>query len=403
MEKKRRLLPMSVQSFEKLRENECLYVDKTEYVYRLVHDVAHFFLSRPRRFGKSLLLSTLRAYWEGKKDLFSGLAIETLESENQNAWQPYPVFYFDFNGRNYIDHALETLLSSYLSQWEETYGISADGKTLEERFENLLMKAYAKTGRRCVVLVDEYDKPLLDVIDHPEKLEHNKTVLKGLFSNLKNCDSYIQFVFITGVSAFHKVSIFGELNQLRDISLSKEFSALCGITEAELQENFAPEILRLAEEKRLSEKLCLEELKKQYGGYKFHQDGINVYNPFSLMNAFADREFGSYWFETGTPTFLIKRLKELNLDPHRFTDRTLYASADVLKDYRPGNPNPLPLLYQTGYLTIAGYDEEDQEYTLAFPNNEVRSGFLKNLIPSVCVNASVMRAEKSLEADSKRR
>ena len=378
----KRLLPISVQSFEKLRNNNCVYVDKTEYVYTLVHDVAQFFLSRPRRFGKSLLLSTLRAYWEGKKELFSGLAIEKLEADNDEAWQPYPVLYFDFNGRNYNnENALETVLHSHLSRWEEEYQVDSKDQTLEDRFQNLLMKVSEKTGKGCVVLVDEYDKPLLDLVDDLERQEHNKAVFKGFFSNLKNCDRYVRFVFITGVTKFHKVSIFSDLNQLNDISLNESYSGICGITDDELREYFSPEITEMSRKRNISEEECLNKLKTQYDGYRFHQNGCHVYNPYSLIKAFYDKEFGSYWFETGTPTFLIKRLKEIQFEPHRFTDRTLYANSSMLKDYSAENPDPIPLLYQTGYLTIADYDAEDQEYTLTFPNKEVKYGFLENLMP----------------------
>lgn len=382
MPTEKRLLPISVQSFEKLRNNNCVYVDKTEYVYSLVHDVAQFFLSRPRRFGKSLLLSTLRAYWEGRKELFSGLAIEKLEEDNADAWQPHPVFYFDFNGRNYnYQGALETVLSSHLERWEEKYHIDSKGKTLEDRFQTLLMKASEIEGKGCVVLVDEYDKPLLDLVDSPELQAHNKAVFKGFFSNLKNCDYYIRFVFITGVTKFHKVSIFSDLNQLNDISLSEDYSGICGITDDELREYFSLEITEMAQKRNITEDDCLKKLKAQYDGYRFHQNGCHVYNPYSLIKSFYDKEFGSYWFETGTPTFLIKRLKEMRFEPHRFTDKTLYANSSMLKDYSAENPDPIPLLYQTGYLTIADYDAEDQEYTLIFPNKEVKYGFLENLMP----------------------
>ena len=379
---KRRLLPISVQSFEVLRKENCVYVDKTEYVYRLVHDVAQFFLSRPRRFGKSLLLSTLKAYWEGKKELFSGLAIEKLETDNAEAWQPYPVLYIDFNGKNYQnDNALEDVLSSHLTAWEEQYEINRVQESLEGRFKDLLKKISTKTGRRCVVLIDEYDKPLLDLVDKPELQEHNKAVFKGFFSNLKSCNDYIRFVFITGVTKFHKVSIFSDLNQLKDISLNEEFSAICGITDQELRVNFAPEIATMSEKLYISEEECLAKLKQQYDGYRYHHNGIAVYNPFSLINAFSDKEFGAYWFESGTPTFLVKQLKEMNFDVRRFADHTIYASASQLKDYSGANSDPVPLLYQSGYLTIADYDPDDGEYTLAFPNNEVKYGFLQSLMP----------------------
>ncbi|HOC34598.1 MAG TPA: ATP-binding protein [Ruminococcus flavefaciens] len=382
MSEEKRLLPVSVQSFEKLRESNCIYVDKTAYIYRLVHDVAQFFLSRPRRFGKSLLLSTIRAYWEGKKELFSGLAIEKLEADNPDAWKPHPVFYFDFNGRNYNkENALESVISSHLERWEEVYDLNGKNKSLEDRFQNLLISAHKQTGLRCVVLVDEYDKPLLDLIDDPELQEHNKAVFKGFFSNLKSCDNDIRFVFITGVTKFHKVSIFSDLNQLRDISLNEEFSAICGITDTELRANFASEIAVMAHKLQLSEENCLTKLKQQYDGYRFHQNGVNVYNPYSLINAFSDNEFGAYWFESGTPTFLIKQLRDMDFDVRRFTDHTIYADASLIKDYSAENPDPIPLLYQSGYLTIADYDPESYEYTLAFPNNEVKYGFLQNLMP----------------------
>ena len=376
----KRELPIGVQSFEKLREMQCVYVDKTEYVYHLVHRVTPFFLSRPRRFGKSLLLSTLRAYWEGKKELFQGLAIEKLEEGNAAAWKKHPVFYFDFNGANYQEETIEKVLINHLNRWEEKYHVTVRSETLGGRFQNLLIAAMKETGLRCVVLVDEYDKPLLDLIDNPELQEHNKAVFKGFFSNLKSCDDYIRFVFITGVTKFHKVSIFSDLNQLKDISLNEDFSGICGITEQELRKYFIPEIKAMSEKRKLDENKCLQMLKKQYDGYRFHQDGVEIYNPYSLLNAFCDKEFGAYWFETGTPTFLVKQLKTMAFEVSKFSDGTLYANASMLKDYSAENPNPIPLLYQTGYLTIKEYDSVSQEYTLAFPNKEVEYGFLESLM-----------------------
>lgn len=377
-----RRLPVGIQSFEKMREFGAVYVDKTKYVYKLVHEMTPFFLSRPRRFGKSLLLSTLRAYWEGKKELFKGLAIEQLEAGNPDAWQPYPVFYFDLNGQDYTkSSALEEILSAHLNRWEQQYGCNVRENSLSGRFRNLLTTAHAQTGRRCVVLVDEYDKPLLDLVDYPELQAHNKAVFKGFFSNLKSCDEHLRFVFITGVTKFHKVSIFSDLNQLSDISLNKEYAALCGITEEELRNSFVPEIKILAEQQQMDEASCLEMLKRQYDGYYFHPDAEGVYNPYSLLKAFFAKEFGSYWFETGTPTFLVKQLKSMDFELRRFTDRTLYANSSMLKDYSADNPDPIPLLYQTGYLTIVEYDPDAREYTLAFPNDEVKYGFLECLMP----------------------
>ena len=377
-----RKLPIGIQGFEKLRTDGFLYVDKTKYIYELVHNNVPYFLSRPRRFGKSLLLSTLKAYWEGKKELFSGLAIEDLEKNNPDAWRPYPVFYFDFNGVNYQrDGALEESLNTQLKRWEKENDCEREGAPLGERFQNLLITAREKTGLRCVILVDEYDKPLLDAADKPERQEYNKEVFKGFFSTLKSFDEYIQFIFITGVSKFHKVSIFSDLNQLTDISLVSKYAGLCGITETELKNDFREEIIELAKSQGLSQNACLDALKKAYDGYHFHPAGVGVYNPYSLLNAFFAGEFGSYWFETGTPTFLVKKLKDTIFDVRKFTDRTLYASEGMLKDYTGDGLDPVPLLYQTGYLTIADYDRIGREYTLSFPNEEVKYGFVECLMP----------------------
>ena len=377
-----RKLPIGIQSFEKLRSDGFLYVDKTDYIYRLVHHNVPYFLSRPRRFGKSLLLSTLKAYWEGKKELFRGLKIEKLEENNPDAWKCYPVFYFDFNGFNYQQKgALEEALNSHLKRFERAYGCNHGNSTLGERFQNLLIAAREKSGLRSVILVDEYDKSLLDVIDDPELHNHNKDVFKGFFSTLKGFDEYIQFIFITGVTKFQKVSIFSDLNQLNDISLTEEFADFCGITENELKECFSPEISDLAVRQGISDDLCLALLKKQYDGYHFHPDAPEIYNPFSLLKAFFEKDFGSYWYETGTPALLVKKLKETDFDIRKLTDMTLYASEGMLKDYQGEYADPIPLLYQCGYLTIADYDRIGREYTLSFPNEEVKYGFLESLMP----------------------
>ena len=376
-----RKLPIGIQGFEKLRTENFLYVDKTDYIYQLVHNNVPYFLSRPRRFGKSLLLSALKAYWEGKKELFSGLKIEKLEADNERAWQTYPVFFFDFNGEDYSNVTIEEVLSQHLSEWEAAYGNRYQGQTLGYRFQKLLEMAYQKTGLRCVVLVDEYDKPLLDLIDDEEKRNHTKKVFKGFFSRLKKADEYIQFIFITGVTKFHKVSIFSDLNQLRDISVNEDFSGLCGITEEEIRKNFLPEIEQLSKKQEITEDICFSKLREEYDGYHFHPKSCGVYNPYSLFNAFADKEFGSYWFETGTPSFLSGKLKEVNFDIRKFTDGSIYASEGMLKDYTGEGSDPVPLLYQTGYLTIAGYDPSARIFSLSFPNREVKYGFLESLIP----------------------
>ena len=377
-----RKLPTGIQSFEKLREENFLYVDKTEYVYKLAHNNVPYFLSRPRRFGKSLLLSSIKAYWEGKKELFTGLKIEELEKDNPDAWKKYPVFFFDFNGESYENIDIEEVLDQQLVKWEEEYEIKPGKQTLGMRFETILEKAYKDTGLRCVVLVDEYDKPLLEVKDDKEKTEYTKNIYKGFFSRLKKADEFIQFILITGVTKFHKVSIFSDLNQLRDISMDKEVSGICGITDQEIKENLIPEVDILAKSQGLSEKECLEEMKRTYDGYLFHPDGEGIYNPYSLLGALAAKDFGSYWFETGTPTFLIKKLRENNFDIRKLSDRTLYASESQLKDYTGDSLDPVPLLYQTGYLTIQEFDKAKRRFTLCFPNDEVKYGFLESLMPS---------------------
>ena len=384
-----RKLPIGIQNFASLRNDGYLYVDKTAAVYRLAHEGRQYFLSRPRRFGESLLLSTLRAYWEGRKELFSGLIIEELEKAEPNAWIAHPVFYIDFNRDNYRrSGALEGVLEAHLKEWEKQFGCEDPTASQAIRFQNLLRSAHEKTGHRCVILVDEYDKPLLDVMDDPEQEESNKAVFKGFFSALKSFDEFIKFVFITGVTKFSKVSIFSDINQLNDISLNEKYAEICGITGQEMLENFSPEISSLAESQNLTYKECVDALRKMYDGYLFHQKGEKVYNPFSLLNAVSDRAFRSYWFETGTPSFLVKKLRVINFDVRRLSDQSIYADDRTLTDFGENNPNPIPLLYQTGYLTIIGYDSVTREYLLGFPNEEVKYGFLNSLMPEYIENYS---------------
>lgn len=384
----RRKLPIGIQGFEKLRTENFLYVDKTEYIYQLVHNNVPYFLSRPRRFGKSLLLSTMKVYWEGKRELFSGLAIENLEKGNENAWEKYPIFYFDFNGENYIETSIEAVLDGMLSDWEDVYGDQYKNRTLGDRFQKIMETAVQKTGRRCVVLIDEYDKPLLDTIDNPELQNHIREVFKGFFSTLKKADESIQFIFITGVSRFHKISIFSDLNQLKDISLTKQYASICGITEDEMRQYFDQEIKQLAKSQDLSYEECLTGLRQMYDGYHFHPAGGGVYNPYSLLSAFADGELGAYWFETGTPTMLIKKFRDNHFDVQKIIDQKIYTGESVLKDYAGESLDPVPLLYQTGYLTIQDYDTKRKRYSLGFPNEEVKYGFLESLIPSYVPKAS---------------
>ncbi len=374
-------LPIGIQGFAGLRNDGYLYVDKTEYIYKAVHSGKQYFLSRPRRFGKSLLLSAFRAYWEGRRDLFKGLAIEELEQDDPEAWKPVPVFYLDLNRGDYRTTSLEQVLENQLTDWEEVYGDRFRDRAPGERFQKLLEMAAEQSGQRCVVMVDEYDKPLLDVIDDPETESHNRDVFKGFFSALKSCDDALRFVFIAGVTKFSKVSIFSDLNQLRDISFSREFAGICGITDVEIDRYFKEEIIDLANRQGMTTDQCLAQLKKTYDGYCFCPRSEGVYNPFSLLNAFADGEFRSYWFATGTPTFLVKKIRESGFDVRKLSDRTLYASEANLSDYRAEDPDPVPLLYQTGYLTIADYDPKRKRYTLCFPNEEVEYGFLESLMP----------------------
>jgi len=375
-----RKLPIGIQDFEDLRNYNYVYVDKTEYIYRLVSSGKPYFLIRPRRFGKSLFLSALRAYFEGRKELFEGLRIMELEGEGEDAWQVYPVFYFDFNKKNFkTDTALEEVLAAHLTDWEAVYGREYEDRPLEERFQRLIVRAVEQTGKNAVVLVDEYDKSLLEA--DPERLEHNKTVFKGFFSTLKSYDHYLRFVFLTGVTKFSKVSIFSDLNQLNDISMDRDYNGICGITQTELEDNFEPEIKQLAKAEGMDHETCLAELKKMYDGYHFSYNTEGVYNPFSLLNALSKKNFGMYWFSTGTPTFLIEKLKSSGFDAKQFTEGELYAQESSLTDYRFDNPNPVPLFYQTGYLTITDYDKKYRSYRLGYPNNEVKYGFLESLAP----------------------
>lgn len=378
-----RKLPIGIQDFESIRNDHYLYIDKTEYIYRLINSGKPFFLSRPRRFGKSLFLSTLRSYWEGKKELFHGLAIEELLRDDSDAFVPHPVFYFDFNKDDFTrQNALEDVLDEHLKKWEKEYQVEPDLPSLSGRFRRLIEEAVNQTGRNVVVLVDEYDKPLLEAMTNDVLEEHNKNVFKGFFSTLKSYDRYLKFVFLTGVTKFSKVSIFSDLNQLQDISMSRDYAEICGITETEMTDSFMPEIQQMALDLNITVPDCLSRLRDMYDGYHFHPKGSGIYNPFSLIRALKEREFGFYWFSTGTPTFLIKKLTKINFDAKRFTDGSVYADGNSLSDYRADNPDPIPLFYQTGYLTILDYDETFRSYQLGYPNNEVKYGFIESLAPT---------------------
>lgn len=377
-----RKLPIGIQSFQKLRQENFLYVDKTAFIYELAHSSGVYFLSRPRRFGKSLFLSTLKAYFEGKKDLFEGLKITELEADKPDAWKKYPVLYFDFNGMDYSQpDSLPKKLDAILADYEKIYGKNeTDGGNITLRFASLIKNAHDKTGLGVVVLVDEYDKSLLE---SDEKLQAaNRALFKGFFGNLKSSDEYLKFTFITGVTRFSKVSIFSDLNNLRDISLNENFAEICGITKDEMLSNFEPEIENFAKKNGLSKDDCLEKLEKMYDGYHFFPNSKGVYNPFSLINALADKNFASYWFESGTPTFLVQKLRESKMNFMDFTNGVEATESD-LKNYTTDNPNLIPLFYQTGYLTIKEYDKDFGIYTLKYPNDEVKYSFVALLAEPV--------------------
>ncbi len=380
-----RRLPIGKQNFKNIRENGYVYVDKTRYVWDLANSGLSYFLSRPRRFGKSLFISTLESYFSGEKELFKGLYIEEKENEKGgDAWAKYPIISFYLSGGQYnTPEGLGIKLSQALDVVEEKYGLKYYDSDLSGRFENIIRKLYEKTGRQVVVLVDEYDKPLLStMISNTKQEEENRQLYKGFFSVLKDMDGYLKFVFFTGVTKFSKVSIFSDLNQLSDISMDDEYSGICGITEDELEDNFGPEIEELAHKQKLPHEECLSELAKMYDGYHFSADGTGVYNPFSLLSAFHRRDFGSYWFETGTPDILIKKLNTSRMPLYKLSEGVV-ATESALMNYRVDDPDPIPLFYQSGYLTICDYDREFRLYTLKLPNNEVKYGFFDSLVPSV--------------------
>jgi len=372
-----RKLPIGIQNFEKLRAGNFVYVDKTQYVYQLAESHCPYFLGRPRRFGKSLFLSTLKAYFEGKKELFEGLQIAELEKE----WTKYPVFYLDFNVGLLINAKnVSERINVKLKDIERLWGQKTETEDLASRFEAVIRNAYEQTEKQVVVLIDEYDKPLINTMNDQTANEEIRTLLKSFYGVLKSADAYLRFVFLTGVTKFSKVSIFSDLNQLVDISLDSRYSGICGITQAELEENFVPEIAALAEATQKTYEETLFELQKLYNGYHFSENLIGVYNPFSLLNTFSAQKYRYYWFATGTPTFLVKHLAITGFEiPILENDVTIDANS--LMDYKAENEDYIPLLYQTGYLTIKNYDSELNEYTLGFPNEEVKYGFLNELLP----------------------
>ena len=372
-----RKLPIGIQTFEKLRRDHYLYVDKTAFVWKMALTSTPYFLSRPRRFGKSLLLTTFEAYFEGKKELFDGLAISQMETE----WKSYPVLHLDLNAEKYDSpERLVSILERHLNVWEDRFGKDSREETLSDRFSGIIRRASEQAGCGVVTLVDEYDKPLLQALGNESLLEDYRNTLKAFYGVLKSADRYLRFVFLTGVTKFSQVSVFSDLNQLQDISLWPDYSTLCGITQAELLQTFRPELETMGAANGMTYEETVDKMTQLYDGYHFSAFSEAVFNPFSVLNAFKSKLFDNFWFQTGTPTFLVNLLKDTNYDLRILLDG-VEAPASSFTEYRVDAGNPVPLIYQSGYLTIKGYDRRFNNYLLEFPNEEVRYGFINFLVP----------------------
>ena len=371
-----KIYPIGIQNFEKIRTDGYFYIDKTALIYQMVKTGSYYFLSRPRRFGKSLLISTLEAYFLGKKELFEGLAMEKLEKD----WITYPIFHMDLNTEKYdTRESLDSILNFTLEKWEQQYGTAPSETTFALRFRGLIERAYKQTGQRVVILIDEYDKPMLQAIGNEELQKEFRNTMKAFYSVLKTMDGCIQFAFLTGVTKFGKVSVFSDLNNLDDISMRNQYIDICGVSEKELHDDLEIELHELADIKGVSYHEICDKLREYYDGYHFTHNSIGIYNPFSLLNTFKYKEFGSYWFETGTPTYLVELLKKHHYDLRRMAHEE--TSISVLNSIDSASDNPIPVIYQSCYLTIKGYDEEFGIYSLGFPNREVEEGFIKFLLP----------------------
>ena len=384
-----KIYPIGIQNFEKIRKGGYCYIDKTAWIYQMVKTGSYYFLSRPRRFGKSLLLSTLEAYFQGKKKLFEGLAIEKLEKD----WFKYPILHIDLNTEKYdTPERLENKLNRTLVEWEKIYGAESAETSLAMRFEGIIQRACEKEGQSVVILVDEYDKPMLQAIGNDELQKSFRDTLKAFYGALKSKDGCIKFGMLTGVTKFGKVSVFSDLNNLEDISMRQQYIEICGISDRELHENFETELHEFADAQGLTYDEICTEMRERYDGYHFTHDSIGMYNPFSVLNTLKYNVFGNYWFETGTPTYLVELLKKHHYDLHRMAHEE--TSADVLNSIDSTSDNPIPVIYQSGYLTIKGYDREFETYRLGFPNREVEEGFVKYLMPFY---ANINAVESSFE------
>ena len=373
-----KLYPIGIQTFEEIINRNLLYIDKTEYIYRMAHSGGkHFFLGRPRRFGKSLLVSTMQSYFEGKKELFEGLAIEKLEKE----WTEYPVLHFDMSGGKHMEgNQLEEYLGYRLQDEERKWGITEPVRGANNRLIDLINTAYEKTGKQVVVLIDEYDAPMLDVAHEKEQLDVLRNIMRNFYSPLKYSEAKLRFVFLTGITKFSQVSIFSELNNIANISMRDDYAGICGITKEELLGSMSEDIDMLAKARGLSRENTIAKLKEHYDGYHFSGFSPDVFNPYSLLNCFTERNFGAYWFSSGTPTYLINMMRKHGAVP---TDITR-VEADESEFDAPTEEMTtiMPLLYQSGYITIKDYNRDYNYYTLDVPNKEVKVGLTKALIPS---------------------
>ena len=373
-----KLYPVGIQTFERIRKENKLYIDKTEYIYRMAHSGGcYFFLSRPRRFGKSLLVSTFDSYFSGKKELFNGLAIERLETE----WTEYPVLHFDMSGgKHMVKEQLEDYLSNRLEAEEKVWGITNPKRGANGRLIDLIATAYAKSGKQVVVLIDEYDAPMLDVAHETESLDTLRNIMHNFYSPLKMCEPMLRFVFLTGITKFSQVSIFSELNNIKNISMEDEYAGICGITKEELLTQMSEDIDVLAEAQEMTREEAIDKLKENYDGYHFSPSSPDVFNPYSLLNCFDDKKFDAYWFSSGTPTYLINMLRKFKVLPTKI-GKTLARSSAF--DSPTENMRTItPLLYQSGYITIKGYDKMSQLFTLDLPNKEIKVGLFENLLPN---------------------